>query len=112
MILVVGDVIDWRRRGRDLPQGGGFHFVDYLDLDRSVLESIEPDIVLAPLVGIGFDALDLAARLCRLGFRGRFRVLAPDLPNPDIVLTELRAQAPDIDCDLLQIDRPSLLRAN
>jgi len=111
LILVVGNVNDWRRSGRILPQDTDLHFIDYTELDRPVLERFNPDIVLAPLVGAGFDALDLAARLQAFEFTGRLRVLCPKLPRPEMVTAELHAQAPDIDCDLLQITQPSPLRA-
>jgi len=53
----------------------------------------EVDLVLAPLVCADFDAIEVIESLGRLGYRGRLRILAPKLPNRQIVLRELRAEA-------------------
>lgn len=110
LILVVGNVRTWIAQGRDLPQESGFRYLDYAEMDAAALADAAPGIVLSPLVANGFDALDVAARLYTLGFTGRFRVLCPKLPHPDMVLNELRAQAPGIDCDLYQVTNPLKLR--
>ena len=110
LILVVGNVRTWIEQGRELPQDSGFRYLDYADMDAEALSDAAPSIVLSPLVANGFDALDVAARLYTLGFTGRYRVLSPKLPHPDMVLTELRAQAPGIDCELYQVTNPLKLR--
>lgn len=46
-------------------------------------------VVVCPLIGPDFDALDVASRLATLGFRGRLTVLAPALPNPRMVRREI-----------------------
>jgi hypothetical protein len=53
----------------------------------------EIDLVIAPLFGEGFDAVDLIEDLGRAGFRGRLRISAPNLPNLGALSGELRAFA-------------------
>jgi hypothetical protein len=55
-----------------------------------------PDLVVLPLFGAGFDAIEALARLERFGFRGDVIVRTPDLPNSDIVERELAAVAPTL----------------
>ena len=99
-VLIVGEVRDWLRSGRSLPAGDDLAFLEFDDLTREIIESIAPSVVLAPLMSRRFDCLELAERLCAIGFRGRLRALADNLPNPAIVRNEVRARCPHLDFDV------------
>jgi len=58
----------------------------------------------APLTARNFDALDVVAKLQVFNFTGSFRVLTPRLPDMAMVRRELLSLAPDVDCELVQID--------
>lgn len=100
MILVIGNLDRWKREGRPAPELEGFRFATFEALDAALLASARPDMILSPLVGDGFDALEVARRLVELGFRGKYRALAGDVPNPDAVREEVREAAPDLDFDV------------
>jgi hypothetical protein len=51
------------------------------------------ELVVAPLFCNDFDALEIIETLGTAGFRGQLRVVAPKLPNRQVVLRELRAHA-------------------
>lgn len=51
------------------------------------------ELVVAPLFCDSFDALELIETLGSAGYRGVLRILAPKLPNRQIVLRELRSHA-------------------
>lgn len=51
------------------------------------------ELVVAPLFCTEFDALELVEALGTGGYRGLLRIVAPKLPNRQIVLRELRAHA-------------------
>ena len=51
------------------------------------------EMVVAPLFCTDFDALELIEALGSRGYRGVLRVVAPKLPNRQIVLRELRSHA-------------------
>jgi hypothetical protein len=51
------------------------------------------ELVVAPLFCKTFDALEIIERLGSNGFRKTLRVMAPKLPNRQIVLRELRSHA-------------------
>jgi hypothetical protein len=110
--LIVGDAAAWLSAGRNLPNDPGLHYVSYDELTTTLLDQLSPDIVLAPLLGQGFDALDLAVMLADYGYKGRFRALCPKLPNPNLVLAEVKSLCPDIDFDLFVIDERDTHRLN
>lgn len=70
-----------------------FEAVSFEDVDRMVEELAEVELVVAPLIGSGFDAFDVIDRLGVTEFRGRLRVIASGLADPALVLRELRAVA-------------------
>jgi hypothetical protein len=67
--------------------------IRFAELYGSTLDLSTVDLVIAPLIGLGFDSVELIESLSRAGFRGRLRVTARWLPDSDIVLAELRALA-------------------
>ncbi|MBP1804298.1 hypothetical protein [Rubellimicrobium aerolatum] len=107
MILVIGDLESWEREGRPVPRMDGFRFATFAKLTGPLLEETRPEMVLSPLMGDGFDAMDIARRLVEAGFQGRYRALTDDLPDSEAVREEIREIAPDLDFDLFLI-RPSL----
>lgn len=85
-----------------LPGVGGLDFVHarWQELTPALLAATQPGIVVGPLLGPGFDAIDLIERLAGLGWRGALHVLAPELPDPRLVETELQACARDIGAEI------------
>ena len=51
------------------------------------------ELIVVPLFCSEFDALEIIETLGAAGYRGQLRVMAPKLPNRQIVLRELRAHA-------------------
>jgi len=100
VILVVGDVRD----PTALPRIPGFHFRPFDAVNRKLLASLAPEVVLSALIGPDFDAIDLARRLGEAGFAGRYRAVTGKLPNARAVVAEVRAVAPGLDFDLFVID--------
>ena len=70
--------------------------ISYADLSARVLSQILPDLVVMPLFGAGFDAIEALAQLDRFGFRGDVVVRTPYLPNNRIVERELCALVPNL----------------
>ncbi len=66
-------------------------------LDAPLLARLLPERVVTPLVGDGFDALDVAERLSALGFRGRLEVLCPALPDRRLIRAEIAAACPGVE---------------
>ena len=104
VVLVVGNLRQWQRDGRLLPELHDFHFSEFDQLTAALLDDIAPDVILSALMGAEFDAVDLARCLAGLRFRGRYRALTTRLPNPETVRAEVQAVAPALDFDLFMLD--------
>ena len=76
-------------------------------LNIDLIARHDPHIVLAPLVGPGFDILDVAARLQRCGFTGSLRALTTPLPNLSSVRTEIRSHCTGLDVDIVVVSPPA-----
>ncbi len=111
-ILVVGEVGKWQELGRLLPKDPGIFFVEFQDLDQGVLALREPLTVLSPVLCASFDCLDLAMRLDELGFRGRYRAMAGQLPDPWLIRREIGETCPDLDFDIVDLVNATGYRLN
>ncbi|MGB0902824.1 hypothetical protein [Halocynthiibacter sp.] len=110
VILVIGDVKTWLEQGRPLPEDDILVFIDYNMFSAETLLIHRPGMVLSPLTSRGFDALDIAARLQTFRFKGAYRVLAPKLPDQAMIRNELAHLAPDVDCELIELNHTPELR--
>jgi hypothetical protein len=81
----------------DLPEGFeaavNAAFIPFSDLPSALTPAEAVDMVVSPLFCADFDVLELLEQLGRSSFRGSLRVLAPKLPNRQLVLRELRSHA-------------------
>lgn len=84
-----------------MPDIPGFHFTGFRALDAALLARVAPGVIISALAQRDFDVLDVALRLAELGFRGRYRAITRYLPNPRVVVHEVRAVAPFIDFDVV-----------
>lgn len=79
------------------------HFVTFADLSARSLNQSGAQLVLSPLLGRGFDAMDVADRLSALGFAGRYRAVAACLPAPDTIIAEILAACPQLDFRIVML---------
>ncbi len=107
-ILAVGDVRNWISRGRVLPSDSQITFAEFHEITEELLRTLTPDIVMSPVLTRGFDCLDLAQALQEGGFRGRLRVVAPEMPNPHIIQTEIKALCPELDVAFIFYENSSI----
>ncbi|WP_341366074.1 hypothetical protein [Yoonia sp. BS5-3] len=101
--LVVGDLARWEAEGRMSTPPTDFEFVEIKSLTAEVVDQVDPDIILSPLVADDFDAVDVAAKLRDLQFDGKYRAISDVLPDADLIRKEIRAFAPQLDFDLLPV---------
>lgn len=97
-VLVVGGTAPEPGALSDYPN---VHFCRFEDLSGEMIHDIQPDVVLSALVADSFDALDLAALLVGAGFVGSYRAVAGSLPDPELVIREVRAICPGLDFRVL-----------
>jgi hypothetical protein len=73
------------------PAGTQIVRIPFRALTKPFLVETGAVLVLGPLVSPQLDALQIAERLGELGFKGTLRVVGPALPNPALVLREIRS---------------------
>ena len=105
-VLFVGDVTQLLAAHPDLPNGPDSVFASFADLGADLFHDADPDVVVSPLLGERFDAIELAELLDTLGFEGRYVVVAPALPRPDIIKRDIVGAAPGLDIEL-RVTRPN-----
>lgn len=101
--LVVGDIENWKKRGRMIPYLEGFQFTGIDSIRASYVREVDPDMILSTLVGRDHDAIDLARKLAFMEYQGSYRVLVNDIPNADLILDEVRNVAPELDFDVIDL---------
>ncbi len=74
----------------------------FQQLDAKLFSTVLPELVILPLFGPDFDAIDALQRLERLGYRGIVIVQGPSLPNRAIVERELGTVAPQLTVKLTE----------
>jgi len=67
--------------------------IEFADLPVAGLLPLGLELIVAPLFRNDFDALELIDALGKRDYRGTLRIVAPHLPNRNIVLRELRSHA-------------------
>lgn len=79
----------------------------FKDVDIDLVARHDPELVLAPLVGQGFDILDVGALLLRCGYLGPLRALTTPLPNLNSIRAEVRTHCVGLDFDFLVMSPPA-----
>lgn len=82
----------------DSTQQVGFKALSSIELENAML-------VLSPVLGEGFDAVDLAAFLHNKGYNGRYIAFADHFPDYAIIAREVLAVAPDLTFDVIETGR-------
>lgn len=100
-VLAVGDTRQWGDAGASLPKDIKVAFAAIEDVTDDFLSIIEPETVISPLLARSFDCADLAERLHMFGFRGRYRAIADDIPNPGLIRKEVREAFPGLDFEII-----------
>ncbi len=100
-ILAVGNANEWREHGNQLHGDGRIVFAAFEDITEDVLDRLCPSVVLSPVLARSFDCIDLAQKLCALGYSGRYRAVSGDLPDPELVEREIRGLCPSLDFGIL-----------
>lgn len=109
-ILFVGNIDHWMDANSILPQMANTKICTIDELTPELFNNHHPDIVLSPLVTSQFDVMELAIKLDHLNFEGQFRAITAPMPNPEIILSEIRFECPALDFDLIVLPTGQNLR--
>jgi hypothetical protein len=96
-VLAVGDTREWTARGRRVPSDGNVFFVEFHEVTDELLAQLTPRLILSPLLARTFDCVDLAQRLGTLGYAGPYRAIDSGLPDPALIVREVRSLVPGLD---------------
>lgn len=99
--LAVGDPMEWQQQGHALPSEG-LAFIGFHEVTEVTLDYLRPGTVFSPVLARGFDCIDLALTLHKLGFSGEYRALAIGLPKPMVVEREVRQMCPQLDFGIIE----------
>lgn len=99
-LLAVGNMVP-PRQSSDAADAADLTCLPFTEVCAEALDRIRPDVVFSSLVGPGFDCLDLAERLVTAGYRGKYRAVAPQVPDPTLVRREITERFPALDFDLI-----------
>jgi len=110
-ILVVGNIDHLLVSKQEFPEISNTVFCSMNDLTAEFISAYQPDIILSPLMTSQFDVLELAIKLDRLNFEGRFRAITSPLPDPYMILREVRFECPALDFDLIVLRPGQHLRS-
>lgn len=97
------DFLDRLRRG-----GADLATARAAELTAAILALVRPDAVFAPLMGPGYDILDLVRRLEQLGFAGHLVAVTAPLPDADAVAREVRSHCRGIAFDIVTVSDPQV----
>ncbi len=99
--LIVGDIERWTAEGRETTSTVEYVFAQFPDVTIDLLRRIKPEVVLSPLIGDNFDALDMVEALCACRYDGPYRAITGPIIKPDLIRRELTAAGPFLDVDLI-----------
>lgn len=74
---------------------------EFEKLTEKQIAELAIDIVISMFVCGSLDCLEISQRLARAGFTGRYYVLVPDLPDPQIIIDEITQSCPEIDIQIV-----------
>lgn len=100
-VLAVGDTREWIGSGRRIVTDGEVFLVDFHEVTTDLLSGIAPRLVLSPLLARTFDCVDLAQRLGRLRYEGPYRAIDSGLPDPMLIVREVKLLVPGLDFGVL-----------
>lgn len=101
LILVVGEVACGLSSGSNLPADSNFVFTSFNDITAQMIAAKKPEVILSPLLCPTFDCIDLAIILRNINYKGRYRIMAPALPKPKVILAEISVLCGNLDVELI-----------
>ncbi len=99
-VLAVGDLAAWYGSGRSIDGRGHVVLAEFHEVTSDLLARVRPALVISPLLSRSFDCVDLAQVLGALDYRGKYLAVGSGLPNPGLIVREVRALVPRLDFEV------------
>lgn len=110
--LCIGDLLkdcnfpDTVRYARDV------EVISWPQLAGRLSHGMSQGLVFSAALSVNFDCVDIAQLLHRAAFEGRYRIVAPEVPNTGLIRRELHAMCPGLDVDIGRNLPGALIRAS
>lgn len=101
-VLAIGEPEEWRRAGGMIPAEDSVAFCTFDQMTDDFLRRVNPSVILSPVLARRFDCIDLATLLYRLSYTEKYRAIASNMPNPEIIEREIRSLCPTLDFAVVQ----------
>ena len=88
---------------QQFPGGVSMIYCRFPTISPEFVRRIEPDCIFSPIVARQFDIVDLVRLLDRCDYRGSVVAVTDPLPEPTMVLSELRRFNRRLDMSLLEL---------
>ena len=89
----------------ELTEATALHFLSFAEVLAGGLREHQPDVLISPVFGPDFDAMELAQCLADLQWTGPYRALAEDLPRPEVISREVSRAVPGVDFAVIRLKR-------
>lgn len=103
-ILAVGEPSEWTGRNDILPNSDDMIFVSFKEVSAGSLDYFKPTLILSPALAPAFDCIELAMLLHNIGYKGAYRAVVRDLPNPNLIEREVKSTCPLLDFGILKVE--------
>lgn len=110
LVVFVGDPRRDGRRALSPRMCSDIEVIDWTALAERLQLGVPPKVVYSNIVSSNFDCLDIAQLLYRAGFKGRYRVIAEAVPNPQVIRRDLAETCPGLDFEVVSTSRPAAVR--
>lgn len=99
-MLAVGDLARWWGAGYGIHARSHVVLAEFHEVTSDLMARVRPALVISPLLCRSFDCVDLAQLLDSLNYRGKYLAVGSGLPNPGLIVREVRALVPRLDFEV------------
>lgn len=103
-IMAVGEPLEWAKQGNDLPDYDDMVVVSFEEVTEGYLDYYKPSLIVSPALSPAFDCIELAMLLHNIGYKGAYRAVVRDLPNPGLIEREVKSICPMLDFGILKVE--------
>ena len=111
VLLCVGDLLSDCRFPHTVRYAEEIDIISWPQLAERLSRGLSGGVVFSAALSVNFDCLDIAQLLCRAGFRGQYRIVAPEIPNLGLIRREIAAECPRLDFEIGRTLPAELIRA-
>ena len=98
--ICIGDVLKDGGYPQSISYKPSVEILNWTALVALLSQNIHPKVVYSATMSDRFDCLDLAELLHRFEYTGNYRILVENVPNPELIRSEIGALCPGLQFEL------------